>query len=96
MFKHHDLQMFGLKLNNYDLRLIFTWALKVVSRGSETQLLVGENLNYLIPGILVKYIMFILFNVTLSIYKTGNFHSRQESIHTSRLMKPKTTRVLPK
>ena len=35
--------MFGLKLNNYDLWLIFTWALKVVSRGSETQLLLGET-----------------------------------------------------
>ena len=42
--KHQDLQMFSLKLNklnNFHL-------LEVVGRGSETQLQVLENLNYLI------------------------------------------------
>ena len=38
VFTHHDLQIFGLKSNT----------LEVVGRGSETQLQMGENLNYLI------------------------------------------------
>ena len=42
MFKHLDLQMLGLKLNNFR-------PLEVVGRGSETQLRVVENKNkYLI------------------------------------------------
>ena len=40
MFKDEDLQMFGLKLNsNFH-------ALEVVSRGSDPQLQVGENLFF--------------------------------------------------
>ena len=38
VFKHQDLQMFGLKLSNFH-------PLEVADRGSETQLQVGENLN---------------------------------------------------
>ena len=37
MFKHQDLQMFGLKFNKYE----------VVGRGSERQLQVDENVNRL-------------------------------------------------
>ena len=43
MFKHEDLQIFDLKLNNYAQ---FS-PLKVVGRGSETQLQGGENLSKL-------------------------------------------------
>ena len=39
-FKHQDLHMFHLKLNNY-------YQLEFVGRGSETQFQVGENLNKL-------------------------------------------------
>ena len=41
MFKHRDLQMFGLKLDN----MSNFHPLEVVDRGSETQLQVSENLN---------------------------------------------------
>ena len=41
-FKHQDLQMLRLELNKY------FHSHDVVGRGSETQLLVGENLDYLI------------------------------------------------
>ena len=41
MFKHQELQRFGLKLNEFH-------QIGVVDRGSETQLQVGANLNYLI------------------------------------------------
>ena len=44
MFKHQDLQMFGLKLNKYMSNF---HPLEVVGRGCETQLQVGENLNKL-------------------------------------------------
>ena len=44
MLKHQYLQMFGLKLNKYEN----CHTLEVVGRGSETQLKVGGNLNYLI------------------------------------------------
>ena len=37
MFKHEDLLMVGLIINKYH-------ALEIVARGSETQLLVSENL----------------------------------------------------
>ena len=40
MFKNHDLQMFGLKLNT---QMSNFHPLKVVDRGSETQLQVAEN-----------------------------------------------------
>ena len=40
MLQHQDLQMLGLKLNRCDFH-----PLKVVGRGSETQLQVVENLN---------------------------------------------------
>ena len=43
MFKHQDLQMFGLKLNTYD----YFYPLEVEGRGSETELQLGENLNKL-------------------------------------------------
>ena len=42
MLNIQDLQMFGLKLKN----MSNFHALEVVSRGSETQLQVGENLTY--------------------------------------------------
>ena len=42
VFKHQDLQMFGLKLANTGI----FHPLDVVGRGSETQRQVGENLNY--------------------------------------------------
>ena len=42
MFKRQDLQMFCLNLNNYGK----FHPLEVVGRGSETQLHVGEKLNY--------------------------------------------------
>ena len=38
--------MFGLKLNKYNMGNFHP--LEVVSRGSESQLQVGDNLNYLI------------------------------------------------
>ena len=44
VLKHQDLQMFSLKLNT----LSNFHPLDVVGRGSETQLQVDENLNYLI------------------------------------------------
>ena len=44
MFKLQDLQMFRLKLNKY---IGYFHPLEVVGRGSETQLQVGEDLNYL-------------------------------------------------
>ena len=44
MLRHHDLQMFGLNLNKYD----YFYPLEVVGHGSETQLQMSENLNYLI------------------------------------------------
>ena len=43
VLQHQDLQMFGLNLNKYE----FFYPLKVVNRGSETQLQVGKNLNNL-------------------------------------------------
>ena len=42
VFKHQDLQENGLKFNN----IINFHPLEVVGRGSETQLQVGEKLNY--------------------------------------------------
>ena len=45
VFQHQNLQMFDLKINKYKSNL---HPLEVVGRGSETQLQVGENLNYLI------------------------------------------------
>ena len=39
VFKHQDLQMFGLEWNKYE----HFCPLEVVGRGSETQLQVGEN-----------------------------------------------------
>ena len=44
VLKHEDLQMVRLKLNKYE----YFHPIEVVGRGSETQLQVGENLNYLI------------------------------------------------
>ena len=44
MFKHQDLQMVGHKIKQ--IRVLFSQVLEVVCRGSETQLDVGENLNY--------------------------------------------------
>ena len=38
-------QMFGLKLNKYDMSNFYS--LEVVGRGSESQLQVSKNLNYL-------------------------------------------------
>ena len=49
--KHLDLQMVGLKLTN----MINFCTLKVVGRGSETQLQVGENLNTLSSGVIPIY-----------------------------------------
>ena len=49
VFKHQDLQMFWLKLTN----ISNFHPLQVVGRGSETQLQVGENSNYLIKIILI-------------------------------------------
>ena len=46
IFKHQELQMFGLKSNEYGLSDFHS--LEVVGRGSETQLQVGENLKDLI------------------------------------------------
>ena len=43
MFKHQDLQMLGVKSSTYE----YFQPLKVVDRGSETQLQVAENLNNL-------------------------------------------------
>ena len=45
MFKHQDLQMISLKLKTNPS--IF-YPLEVVGRGSETQLQMGKNLNYLL------------------------------------------------
>ena len=45
VLKHQDWQMFGLKLNQY---LNNFYPLEVVDRSYETQLQMGENLNYLI------------------------------------------------
>ena len=39
VFKHQNLQMFGLTSNKYE----YFHPLEVVGRGSETQLQVGEN-----------------------------------------------------
>ena len=44
--EHQDLQMIGLKLNKINMSNFYP--LKVVGRGSETQLQVAENLNYFI------------------------------------------------
>ena len=44
MFRHQDLQMFAHKLNKYGN----CHPVEVVDRGSETQLQVGEDVNYLI------------------------------------------------
>ena len=44
MLRHHDLQMLGLKLK----KMVKFHSLEVVGLGSETQLQVSENLNYLI------------------------------------------------
>ena len=44
MFKYNNLQMFGLKLNR---DVSYFHPLVVVGRGSETQLEVDENSNYL-------------------------------------------------
>ena len=44
MFSHTNWQKFRLKLEEY----VYLHPLEVVGRGSETQLQVGENLNYLI------------------------------------------------
>ena len=41
MFKTHDLQMFGLKLNKYDI----LHQLQVLGHSSEIQLQLGTNLN---------------------------------------------------
>ena len=46
VFRHHDLQMFGLKLGKFE----YFRPLEVVGRGSETQPQVGENFNYLIES----------------------------------------------
>ena len=46
MFKHQDLKMFDLKFKKY---LDIFHPPKVVARGCETQLHVGEKINYLIP-----------------------------------------------
>ena len=43
IFRHHDLQMFRLKSNTHEQ---FS-PLEVVGRGSDAQLQVGENLNYI-------------------------------------------------
>ena len=42
VFYHQDLQILDLKLNN----MCNFHPLEVVGRGSETQLRVGENINY--------------------------------------------------
>ena len=44
MFKRQDLHMFSLKLD----KLVIFQPLEVVGRSSETQLLLGENLNHFI------------------------------------------------
>ena len=44
VLKHQDLQMVGVKKNKYS----HFQPLEVVGRGSETQLQVAENLNYLL------------------------------------------------
>ena len=48
---HQDVQMFDLKLSKYTSNF---HSLEVVSRGSETQLQVGENLNDYISGLQVN------------------------------------------
>ena len=44
VFKHHNWKMFGIKLNKYS----YFHPLEVVGHDSETQLHVGEKLDYLI------------------------------------------------
>ena len=41
VFKHRELQMFGLKLSKCE----YVYPLEVVGRGNETQLIGGEYLN---------------------------------------------------
>ena len=43
VFKHEDLQIFGLKIKKNTSNF---YSLEVVGRGSETQLQVGENLFF--------------------------------------------------
>ena len=50
--KHHDLQMFNLKLNNFH-------TLEVVGRGSGSQLPVGEKLIIQISGLKIKTVISI-------------------------------------
>ena len=45
MFEEQDLQIFGVKLNQFYLHL---QPLEAVDRGSETHIQVAENLSYLI------------------------------------------------
>ena len=45
VFEHQDLQIFGLKLNKYVSNF---YPLEVVCCVCETQLQIGEQLNYLI------------------------------------------------
>ena len=50
VFKHKYLQMFDRKYNKY---MTIFYTLEVVGRGSETQLQLGENLNYCCDVILI-------------------------------------------
>ena len=49
LIKHQDLQMLGLRLKKQNMSS--SHPLEVVGCGSETQLQVDENLNYLVSGI---------------------------------------------